>query len=80
MIGEILTNCHKVRCLITSRCSLGAVAEITEKIMHIPQLSGIDTANLLFRKSPRVIEREEIIELLDAHIEQQLNPLKQLEN
>ncbi len=41
--------------------------------MNLPQLSRTDTANLLFRKSPRPIVQKEIEELLEAHIEQTMN-------
>ncbi len=29
IIGDIIQNCRNARCLLTSRCSLGAVAEVT---------------------------------------------------
>lgn len=60
MIRHILQECSHTRCLLTSRCSLGAVAEITEKIMNLRQLSRTDTATLLFRKSPRLISEKEV--------------------
>jgi hypothetical protein len=60
IIKDILTRCPKITLLLTSRIAFGSLDDISEKIIHLKELSQKVSKELLFLKAMRPIEDKEI--------------------
>ena len=61
---KLLTEAHGIRFLLTARCSVGCIKDITEKVHIIKQLREREAARLFELKAPRRLNPKEIGELL----------------
>lgn len=67
-LGDILTNCPKVKMLVTSRKHINTLAHTSEQPYMLYALSFESSVNLLLKKSPRPISNNEINKLLKMQI------------
>lgn len=69
-IDLLLSNCNDIKVLITSRTPLGdgPLADYAEKIINLGPLIEEDSKNLLLARAPRIIDNEEIDELMNLEI------------
>ena len=63
LINELLINCPSLHILMTSRTTLGALQDASEKILVLGELSAYFTVEL-FRSRAREIDEGEIKELM----------------
>jgi predicted phosphoribosyltransferase len=65
LINDLLIQVPNLHILMTSRTTLGALQDISEKILVLHELSPFFTVELFISRS-RELEDEEIKELLDC--------------
>ena len=65
---KLLTESHGIRFLLTARCSIGCIKDITEKIHIIKNMGERESARLFELKAPRKLNPKEIGELLDEDV------------
>ncbi len=66
IIQDILARCPKITLLLTSRIAFGSLDDISEKIIHLKELSQKVSKELLFLKAMRKIDDSEIQDLFKS--------------
>ena len=83
ILSCLLARSPRLTILLTSRVPIGSLADISEKIMQLKELTPHYSIELLFRKAMRPITDQEIAELLKMHEPARVlhsNPLRASKN
>lgn len=83
IVHNILNRCQNITMLLTSRIAFGNLADITEKLYPLKELTPNFALELLLRKAMRPIDNAEIQELLKAAEPTRVwdsNPLRENKN